>query len=106
MNEPIAWWRNGENGSYSVWYENPANYGENVEDYIPLYEGWQEVYDAFMESIGPKQAPQCDEDGHFYAYDIPEYHSTPIQEDPIVVEEKEPVWSDIADAVREGINKV
>lgn len=106
MGIPIAWFRNSPNGRYSIFYVDPSTIIPDSEydskDYIPLYEGWKESYDAIANSIdSSKKMIYCNEYGEFYSVDIidQEFH------DEVLIKEQD-VWSTIAESIADGINLI
>lgn len=108
MKNAVAWWQNNDGDGYTIWYQNPYENGLSEDiSVIPLYEGWEEVYQELQENLADNERIRCTEDGEFEVYEIENYQPPQPPMDEMEGSDQtipEDVWSQIASAVKDGIN--
>lgn len=103
MPEPTAWWVNNDNDSYTLWYVNPYENGLEPDVVaIPLYGDWEERFNEIVANLKSNERISCNENGEFSVYEV--YVPEVFPEPELSPSTDDAVWTQIAEAVREGIN--
>lgn len=109
MNEAIAWFQNNPDGTYIIWYDDPTKYGVQLDEVIPLFEGWEETFKEIESSLNASQSIRCSENGEFEIINLEASNEVEMQVQESIHSDnniEDATWSQIADALRQGINSV